>query len=385
MIEKQLPQEVLAGYKELIKQLKHKAPTLIEVNDVDKETFSIVIEYASGKQDVFSIQKPIVKYGADGRDGIDGLPGADGEPGAPGIAGKDGRNGVDGISGKDGRPGRDGKDGKDGNQWHSGEGVPSTATGKSRDFYLDLLTGNVYQRDTTTWSKKGNIKGPSGAPGGGGGIVVGGMSGLQSIVAGENISIDYSNPSAPIISASVTGGSGLAAVQDDPAPTLGGDLDLNSNEIIVTNETHIYGDPSVFGMGAIVVKGTGASNPNISAIASFAIYGNLGFDGHGPAYPYVGWEADGRLVLEGVNDTPENELADVQIKGSYVDFYQHRNANHVKITSDDTAPSTVNLKWPMTDGMLATKEELEARTPQITVSSTEPVSPAEGDVWLQIP
>lgn len=45
-----------------------------------------------------------------------------------------------------------GATGKDGTVWYAGNGVPINSTGKATDFYLDNITGDVYQKDlTNTW------------------------------------------------------------------------------------------------------------------------------------------------------------------------------------------------------------------------------------------
>lgn len=42
-----------------------------------------------------------------------------------------------------------GTSGKDGTVWYAANGVPINSTGKATDFYLDNITGNVYQKDLT--------------------------------------------------------------------------------------------------------------------------------------------------------------------------------------------------------------------------------------------
>ena len=69
------------------------------------------------------------------------------------------------------------------NQWRYGSTVPVNSLGVLGDFYLDVLTGNVYYKNsTTTWVLTGNIKGPVGPSG------TTGAQGAQGIqgVAGAN-------------------------------------------------------------------------------------------------------------------------------------------------------------------------------------------------------
>jgi hypothetical protein len=81
------------------------------------------------------------------------------------------------------------------NKWRYGYTVPVNSLGVLGDFYLDVLTGNVYYKNsTTTWVLTGNIKGPvgpSGTTGAQGAQGIQGLTGSQGIqgatgVAGTN-------------------------------------------------------------------------------------------------------------------------------------------------------------------------------------------------------
>ena len=68
------------------------------------------------------------------------------------------------------------------NQWRYGNIVPATTLGAMGDFYLDMITGNVYYKNSsTTWVLTGNIKGPTGAAGATGPAGVAGAAGPQGI------------------------------------------------------------------------------------------------------------------------------------------------------------------------------------------------------------
>ena len=64
------------------------------------------------------------------------------------------------------------------NQWRYGNIAPATTLGNYGDFYLDVITGNVYYKDATgNWILTGNIKGPVGPAGAQGATGPSGASG----------------------------------------------------------------------------------------------------------------------------------------------------------------------------------------------------------------
>ena len=88
-----------------------------------------------------------------------------GEKGDQGEQGLPGEKGDKGDPGKDGENGKDGEDGKDGSLWLTGNGFPSSSIGKEGDMYLDTSNGDVYQKTSTGWILKINIKGEDGKDG----------------------------------------------------------------------------------------------------------------------------------------------------------------------------------------------------------------------------
>lgn len=52
-----------------------------------------------------------------------------------------------------------------GAEWFTGEGAPSNSQGKDGDYYINTLTGDVYNKASGSWSIKLNIKGPQGERG----------------------------------------------------------------------------------------------------------------------------------------------------------------------------------------------------------------------------
>ena len=75
-----------------------------------------------------------------------------------------GATGGTGATGSPGKDGADGEDGADGATWLFGTAAP-TNQGKDGDFFLNTATFDIYNKASGTWSKKGNIKGTTGATG----------------------------------------------------------------------------------------------------------------------------------------------------------------------------------------------------------------------------
>ncbi len=74
------------------------------------------------------------------------------------------------------------------NQWRYGNIVPATTLGAMGDFYLDMITGNVYYKNSsTTWVLTGNIKGPTGAAGATGPAGVAGVAGPAGAAGPQGI------------------------------------------------------------------------------------------------------------------------------------------------------------------------------------------------------
>jgi len=55
--------------------------------------------------------------------------------------------------------------GIDGALWYNGSGFPSNAIGQNNDMYIDVNSGNIYQKIAEVWSLVGNIKGIQGDTG----------------------------------------------------------------------------------------------------------------------------------------------------------------------------------------------------------------------------
>jgi hypothetical protein len=145
-----------------------------------------------------------------------GPAGPQGQPGAAGVAGATGASGPPGATGSPGPigpagsvgpPGPQGLAGPNGTRWFSWNGVPEQALGDLFDYYLDLTTGDVWQKVSNEggpmWSMQGNLRGlrgdlgPEGAKGEVGTQGPAGPSG-PSGPAGLNGGIGPIGPMGPI-------------------------------------------------------------------------------------------------------------------------------------------------------------------------------------------
>jgi len=74
--------------------------------------------------------------------------------------------GPQGPQGPQGPKGDKGDKGDPGEKWFSGGSAPSGTLGAIGDWYLNTSNGNVYEKTgTTTWTQRGNIRGPQGIQG----------------------------------------------------------------------------------------------------------------------------------------------------------------------------------------------------------------------------
>ncbi len=113
--------------------------------------------------------------------------------GEKGDKGDTGPAGATGETGPKGDKGEDGKDGIDGSTWLTGSGVPSSNLGKEGDMYLNTSNGDVYQKESTGWTLKMNIKGEDGSDGEDGKDGLNGSSGSKGETAWSNTILPSSN------------------------------------------------------------------------------------------------------------------------------------------------------------------------------------------------
>lgn len=180
--------------------------------------------------------------------GKSGEPGKDGDKGEPGTKGLDGTDAAevefqvgsgfiqwrrvgdefwfDLVSLDDlrGAPGKDGKDGEDGKRGLRGlKGEPGSDglrgdTGPMPDHQWDGTRLRFEQPDGT-WGKFVDLRGLPGASGGGGGA----GGGILEVVAGDNVTVDNTDPYRPIVSA--TGGGGDGNIDGGGPDTVYGGID----------------------------------------------------------------------------------------------------------------------------------------------------------------
>jgi hypothetical protein len=109
------------------------------------------------------------------RTGPAGPSGPAGSPGPPGAAGPQGLQGASGAPGSIGPMGPigpigpQGMAGANGTKWFSSPGAPAPTLAALYDYYLDLATGDVWQKVANEagpdWVAQGNIRGLQGPPG----------------------------------------------------------------------------------------------------------------------------------------------------------------------------------------------------------------------------
>jgi hypothetical protein len=137
---------------------------------------------------------PAGPQGPPGAAGVAGATGASGPPGATGSMGPTG------PAGSPGPPGPQGLAGPGGTKWFSWNGVPDRNLGALSDYYLDLTTGDVWQKVSNEggpeWWMQGNLRGLKGDLG---------PEGPQ----GETGAQGPAGPSGPPGPAGINGGIGL--------------------------------------------------------------------------------------------------------------------------------------------------------------------------------
>ena len=106
------------------------------------------------------------RIGPAGPQGVSGVPGVPGPAGSPGATGS---TGAVGPAGSQGAQGPQGIAGPGGTKWFSSTGAPEQNVGALLDYYLDVASGDVWQKVSSergpVWEKQGNIRGLQGAAG----------------------------------------------------------------------------------------------------------------------------------------------------------------------------------------------------------------------------
>jgi hypothetical protein len=111
---------------------------------------------------------------------IKGPKGDTGLQGATGAQGATGNTGAQGVQGPQGPTGPTGQ----AEGWISGTVNPATATGNVGDWFINTTSGDVFEKTgSTTWTLRGNIRGPQG---------IQGVQGPQGPAIGPFASMQYS-------------------------------------------------------------------------------------------------------------------------------------------------------------------------------------------------
>ena len=104
--------------------------------------------------------------GSTGATGPTGPTGSTGLTGSQGVQGPAGPTGSTGATGPTGPTGTTGSTGAPGEKWFSQSGAPASGTGIIGDWSLDVTSGDIYEKTTSTvWTVRGNIRGPQGMTG----------------------------------------------------------------------------------------------------------------------------------------------------------------------------------------------------------------------------
>jgi Collagen triple helix repeat (20 copies) len=172
---------------------------------------------AAGAQGAMGPAGPI---GPKGDTGAAGATGDAGPIGPMGVQGPIGPMGLQGIEGPQGIAGTDGA------KWYSWSGSPVQALGVLGDYYLDVVTGDVWQKVPNEggpeWAVQGNIRGADGAVGAKGENGDTGPIGPQGPAgpAGLTGPLGPVGPQGPVGPGGDPGGAGPAGPQGPPGPVL---------------------------------------------------------------------------------------------------------------------------------------------------------------------
>jgi microcystin-dependent protein len=163
---------------------------------------------------------------------------------------------VIGPTGAQGATGATGPTGAPGEKWFTGSGAPAAATGAVSDWYLDSTNGDYYEKTgASSWTQRGNLRGPTGAQGPQG---VQGVQGPQGETG--QAEVWYSSAGAP---AGATG-----AVGDWHLNTATGDVSEKTAASTWTVRGNIRGPQGV--VGPTGPAGTVYDSDQIGTVKAFA-------------------------------------------------------------------------------------------------------------------
>lgn len=248
---------------------------------------------------------PVGPIGPIGPQGLAGATGATGSQGPTGPIGPIGPQGLDGLTGPTGPIGLQGTAGTNGSKWYSWTGAPEQALGVLDDYYLDVVTGDVWQKVPNEggpeWVVAGNIRGVQGVIGSQGLAGPAGVTGSQGPVGPQGDHGDVGATGAigpqgdtgapgPAGADGATGSvgprgaavlSGIELPPDDQSTGQNGDFYINTinGNIYGPKTDGAWGYPSgtLYGRnGAEWYLGPGLPNPDLGVYGDFYLQTTTG-------------------------------------------------------------------------------------------------------------
>lgn len=295
----------LNPFDKLINFLKgnHTWTRIYKPNELTDPITKAIADNGKKFEDAFS--KIASLKGEKGDPGKDGLPGKDGNDGKTPVKGKDYFDGKDGYTpkkgfdyfdGKDGVDGKNGKDGKDGKTPVKGRDYFTKEELNSIEDSVSSKVQIAKQTVYSLWQRAIGIKNLDDVelsnPTNGQGLVYnatknvwenssagGGGGSVDSVVAGNNIDVDATDPANPIVSVETLT---LADISDVTASatevnytdgvTSAIQTQLNAKQATLVSATNIktINSTSLLGAGDIVIAGgSGISRAIVSSSGSF--------------------------------------------------------------------------------------------------------------------
>ena len=242
-----------------------------------------------------------------------------------------------------GAQGNTGTAGAAGSRFYAGAGAPSPATGTNIDLYLNVLTGDVYEKTSGSWAVSGNIKGPQGIQGNTGTAGAAGSrfysgSGAPSAGTGTNIDLYLNTATGDVYEK--TAGSWAVSGNIKGAQGTQGNTGTAGNNAY-TGTTANYTQPAVGSSVAVSVGNSGWATVGQIVYQTFGGYyevvstgsgtltlKNLGYTGSGAGATVI----PGALVPAGMRGTDGKTIISATVApadgvGNNGDYWYNINTN----------------------------------------------------------